>query len=70
MGNVKVIYNDKKEFIKIARTLSIMEDFKAGVPRGGYKARFHTKVCFQMLVTFLDEMPAYAQPTHLIFACT
>ena len=36
-GKVKVIYEGKKDFIKIAKTLLIMEDFKAGVPRDAYK---------------------------------
>ena len=38
----KLIYKTKPEFIKIAKTLSIMEDFKAGVPRGGYKGVVQT----------------------------
>lgn len=38
----KLIYKTKPEFIKIAKTLLIMEDFKAGVPRGGYKGVVQT----------------------------
>ena len=37
-----------------------------------YRYYFAVTVCFQMLVTFLDdfrdEMSAYAQPTQLIFS--
>ena len=41
-NEAKIIYKTKPEFIKIAKTLSIMEDFKAGVPRGGYKGVVQT----------------------------
>ena len=33
---VKLIYETKKEFENIARKISVMQDFKAGVPRMGY----------------------------------
>lgn len=54
-GKVKVIYDGKKDFIKIAKTLSIMEDFKAGVPRGGYKG---------VVTTVRDGIRIYISPPN------
>ncbi len=33
----RVIYNTKKQFMRIAQKLGIMDDFKSGVPRMAYK---------------------------------
>jgi len=34
---VKIIYKLKTEFVLAAKRLQIMDDLKAGVPRGGYR---------------------------------
>ena len=34
---VKIIYHLKNEFVVAAKRLQIMDDLKAGVPRGGYR---------------------------------
>mmetsp|Transcript_15966 Transcript_15966/g.28315 ORF Transcript_15966/g.28315 Transcript_15966/m.28315 type:complete len:497 (-) Transcript_15966:482-1972(-) len=35
--NIKVQYNSREEFVRIAKKLSLMSDFKDGVPRTAYK---------------------------------
>ncbi|XP_055348096.1 alpha-1,3-mannosyl-glycoprotein 2-beta-N-acetylglucosaminyltransferase-like [Paramacrobiotus metropolitanus] len=34
---VRIEYRTKDQFIKIAKAIGVMQDFKAGVPRGGYR---------------------------------
>ena len=35
-GDVRVFYRDKKELVSMCKSLGLMEDLKAGVPRTAY----------------------------------
>lgn len=37
LGDAKVLYHDKQQFIAMCKRLGIMEDLKAGVPRTAYR---------------------------------
>ena len=36
-GDVKILYNDKSQLVRMCKMLGLMEDLKAGVPRTAYK---------------------------------
>ena len=50
-----VIYNSKTEFLSAARSLQIMSDFKAGVPRMGYRG---------VVITLYNGVQVYLSPAE------
>jgi alpha-1,3-mannosyl-glycoprotein beta-1,2-N-acetylglucosaminyltransferase len=55
-GDLKVLYNDKGEFVRFCKALGLMEDLKAGIPRTAY----HGAVMVRMNGRRVFLAPSYA----------
>jgi len=46
----RVFYKTKKQFMRIAQKLGIMDDFKSGVPRMAYKVKRQSKLFLSRII--------------------